>query len=169
MGTIYNKWTLGANFRSALPQSFQDVGSQMRQLERHLNGMPFLSLENTPLPAQQSVTTNATMGDVTDFNAVVSPTRLGQLIVVLIQVQASRAVGVAQCQGRVTVSVGGATPVVLPGGWYLSAAFDSKLHLVPYVANSTREHVFQVQMTNTGGATTWLIRSPESSITVLTV
>jgi len=141
----------------------------MRQLERHLNGMPFLSLENTPLPAQQSVTTNATMGDVTDLGSSVISTMSSAPNHHASPMQASRAVGVAQCQGRVTVSVGGATPVVLPGGWYLSAALDSKLHLVPYVANSTREHVFQVQMTNTGGATTWLIRSPESSITVLTV
>lgn len=168
MGTV-DSWQLGAGFVMQRPRNLGAVGDQMVMLERQINTFPFLQMTNTPLPAQQSVTTNASFGDIAGFAASVRPQRLGQLIVAFIQVRASRAVGVAQCQLQVTVQEGAAAPVLQPGMFFLSATLDSKLHMVPYVARSTRLHTFQVQGTNAGGATTWLIRSPESSITILSI
>lgn len=171
MGSTFDAWQLAGGFTMQSPRNLGAVGGndQAVQLARWANTLPFLDLSNNPLPAQQSVTANGVFGDILDFKATVRPQRLGQLIVAFVQVRASRAVGTAQCQLQVTVQVGSAAAVLQPGMFFLSATLDSKLHMVPYVASSTRPHTFQVQGANAGGATTWLIRSPESSITILTI
>lgn len=166
MATLYESHTLGLTNRR--PRDINDVGDRLQLIERWANQIPFPELTNSPLAAQQSVT-STTMADVAGMGVSVSPQRVGQIIIVFVQSRVSRFAGGAQLIMQATIQIGTASAVLLPGQWFFSATLDSKLQLIPVIARSTRRHTIQVQAANSGGATTWLVRSPDTSITVLTI
>lgn len=162
-GTIYDAHALG--LRNIQPRNLGAVGQAFNQLERWANTIPFLEMTNTQLDPQFTVT-STTMADVTNFEATVTPTRNGQLILFLVNGQITRATGLGtlQCRSKLTV---GTTVTYPPGNWYVSTAFGQFVGVVPIVASSQRTHVLQIEaLTNVGS---WLVRSPDSSITVLTI
>lgn len=161
--TIYDSHAFG--MQNARPRNLGAVGSAFTQLERWANTIPFLSLENKQLTPQFTVS-SATMANVTNFETSVTPTRAGQLILFLVSIQGTRATGLGTVQARSKLTVG-STVTNPPGNWYLTGAFDQAIGVVPVVASSPRTHILQIEALVTTG--TWLIRSPDSSITVLTI
>jgi hypothetical protein len=162
-GTIYDSHALG--LRNIQPRNLGAVGQAFNQLERWANTIPFLEMTNTQLAPQFTVTATS-MADVTNFAASVTPTRNGQLILFLVNGQLTRATGLGTLQARSKLTVG-STVTFPPGNWYVSTAFGQFTGVIPVVASSQRTHILQIEALTTTGS--WLMRSPDSSITVLTI
>lgn len=161
--TLYDVHALGISAQTK-PRDLAEVARALQLIERWGNTIPWWPPASTvaTLASGQTVTA-AVSTAIPGLAMVITPTRVGQVIVGFVHVEANRTVGASGLALDLLINN-------VPTGyfWYAQGAGGNIEGMFTTTATSLADVVIQMRGL-TGGGTTWAINSPASRITVLTV